>query len=53
MELNNTELMSINGGGVTASYLNALARIYTTVLNVGQTLGSALRRAVNGKYCKV
>ena len=54
-ELNNKELMDIIGGAnwLTASFINAAARSIETVMNVGRSLGSAIRRAFSGKICSV
>ena len=54
-ELNNKELMNIEGGAnwLTASFINAAARTIETVLDVGRSLGSAIRRAFSGKICSV
>ena len=54
-ELNNKELMGIIGGAnwLTAAFLNAAARTIDTVLGVGRSLGTAIRRLVNGKVCPV
>lgn len=54
-ELNNRELMEIMGGAnwLTAAFFNAAARTIETVLGVGRSLGSAIRRLVNGKICPV
>lgn len=52
-EMNNKQLIEINGGALNAAFLNAAARLFSTILDLGQTLGSAIRRAINGKYCKI
>lgn len=54
-ELNNKEMMEIIGGAnwLTAAFFNAAARTIETVLGVGRSLGSAIRRLVNGKVCPV
>lgn len=54
-ELNNKELMNIEGGAnwLTASFFNAAARTVETILGVGRSLGSAIRRLVNGKICSI
>lgn len=56
IELNNKELMNIEGGAVnwlTAAFFNAAARAMDTVMNVGRSLGSAIRRAFSGKVCSI
>ena len=54
-ELNNKELMSVEGGAnwLTASFLNAAARTIETVMDIGRSLGSAIRRALSGKVCSI
>ena len=54
-ELNNKEMMEIIGGAnwLTAAFFNAAARTIETVLGVGRSLGSAIRRLVNGKVCSI
>lgn len=51
-ELKNKELLNIDGGAsLSASFFNALSRTVETVLEVGRSLGSALRRIFNGSSC--
>lgn len=52
MRLSNQELREINGGAITASLLNAISRAISTTLNLGQVIGSAIRRAFSKNYCK-
>ena len=54
-ELNNKELLTINGGAswFSASFLNAAARAMNTLLELGRSLGSSIRRSMRGKYCKI
>ena len=53
-ELNKYELLEISGGaGVTAAFLNAVARTISTVVDVGRSLGSAIRRLASGNVCPV
>ena len=56
INLNDKELMSIEGGAsnwLTAAFVNATARAINTVLDVGRSLGSAIRRVFSGKVCSV
>ena len=55
MELSNKELLEIDGGAsfYTAAFINAAARGISTVMNVGRSLGTAIRRLVNGKWCSL
>lgn len=55
-ELDNKELLNIDGGAAsfyTAAFINAAARGISTVMNVGRSLGTAIRRLVNGKWCSL
>ena len=51
IKVENNELIKINGGGLTAAYLNAAARAVNTILDFGRTIGSSIRRIVSRKYC--
>lgn len=51
MKLNEMELYKINGGAISATFLNAIARAINTILNLGRTLGSSIRRIYNKNYC--
>lgn len=53
MILQDRELIDINGGGISASLLNAFARGIKTVFEVGQAIGSAIRRIQSRKYCSL
>ena len=51
-ELNNKELLQIDGGaGITAAFLNAASRGISTVLELGRSLGSAIRRISSNNLC--
>lgn len=52
-ELNNKELMNVDGGGWSGTLFNSISRAIDTVMNVGRSLGSAIRRLVNGSICPV
>ena len=51
--LRNDELVLIKGGGITATMLNSLSRFMDTLYNLGQAVGSSLRRLVSKKVCRV
>ena len=53
MELTNQELMDINGGGITAAFLTATAKLVSTVYDMGRAFGSAIRRITSGNMCKI
>lgn len=50
--LKDSESILIYGGAkFSASLLSALTKGITTILNLGQILGTSLRRIINKKYC--
>ncbi len=50
--LNNNELYLIKGGvKITAALLSALSNGVTTILNLGQILGTAIKRIFKKNYC--
>ena len=53
MILTKEELTMINGGGLTATLLNALSRTVTTLYGIGVAIGSSLRRLISGKMCRL
>lgn len=54
IELRKEELLSVNGGAtINASLLNAASRAITLIINMGRSLGSAIRRTFGGALCKV
>lgn len=53
--LKEEDLIKIKAGGTmfTPTLVNALARIIGTLFEIGQSIGSSLRRVVNRNYCKI
>ena len=51
--LNKEELLKVSGGGITAAWLNAAARAVTTLVDLGRSLGTAIRRSISGKVCSL
>ena len=51
MKLDNNNLINVYGGGWTAAYLNAAARAANTILDLGRTVGTSIRRLFSKKYC--
>lgn len=51
MKLTDQELFKIQGGALSASLLNAFARAVSTILDLGRTIGSAIRRMYSKNYC--
>lgn len=55
LELKKEELLNIEGGAslTSAAWLNAAARAITTLIDLGRSLGTAIRRSISGKVCKI
>ena len=53
VELKNNEMLNISGGSVSAAWLNALSRAVTTLMDLGRSLGTSIRRSISGKVCPV
>lgn len=53
MKLNKNELLEIKGGAITATLINAFARGINTMMSLGRSLGTAIRRIYRGKVCKL
>ena len=48
-------MLSISGGAsiTSAAWLNAAARAITTLVDLGRSLGTAIRRSISGNVCKI
>ncbi len=51
MNLKDQDLVTINGGGVGATFLNYLSNAIKVVYTIGQDLGGAIRRIATGRTC--
>lgn len=51
MKLKNYELLDINGGAISATWLNSCSRFVSLVIGVGRMVGSSLRRIINRNFC--
>lgn len=53
IELKEKELYDINGGAVnwSGTFINAITSAGKFIYNLGQALGSSVRRIVGGNYC--
>ncbi len=51
MVLHDMELIKVKGGSLTTSMINALSKAMTTILKIGQTIGSVIRRTITNSYC--
>ena len=50
-ELNKQELLQISGGAISGSLINAFIRGISTILDLGRSLGTAIRRIQTGQFC--
>lgn len=51
MKLSKCELLHIQGGAITSSWLNAISRAASTLMDIGRAIGSSLRRVLTRNYC--
>lgn len=51
MILKNDELIKVSGGAISGTMLNALSRGLSTLLDLGRSLGTAIRMIITGKRC--
>lgn len=52
-ELNNEELYDIKGGAISGTLINAFVRGINAILDLGRSLGNAIRRISSNKICKL
>lgn len=54
VKINEKEMFNVIGGATIGySLINAITKAVQTVYSIGQSIGSSLRRVVNGKYCSL
>lgn len=53
IKLENKELLSIIGGKVSASLINSVFRGASLILELGRSLGTAIRRITSRKSCSL
>ncbi len=53
MILNKNELLNISGGAVNATFINAIVKGISLLMDLGKTLGSTIRRAVTNSSCEI
>ena len=53
MQLETQELMMIRGGSsvTLVSFINSMVRALSTFKDLGNTLGSTLKRFIQGRFC--
>ncbi len=51
-KINKEQMKKVTGGfNITASFITALVRGINSVMDVGRSLGTSIRRATSGKFC--
>lgn len=51
MELNNEDLLKIRGGALNATMINAIVRGIDIMIDLGRSIGSAIRRLQDNNKC--
>ncbi len=52
--LEKNQLIIIKGGlNISGTLLNSIARLMNSILDVGRSFGSGIRRIVSGKKCPI
>ena len=51
IQLQKTELLNINGGSISGNMINAFSKAINTILDLGRSMGTAIRRIVTGNLC--
>lgn len=51
MNLKKEELLNINGGGISGTLLNSIIRGVNALLDLGRSLGTAIRRLGSNNIC--
>lgn len=49
--LKEEQLKNIKGGAISASFITAIVRGVNTILDLGRSLGTIIRRIQTGKLC--
>lgn len=50
-DLNKEELLNVDGGSISGTFISALTRGVNTLLDMGRSLGTAIRRIGSGNVC--
>ncbi len=50
-ELNRKELLNIEGGAISGTLISSITRGINTILDLGRSLGSAIRRLGSNNVC--
>jgi len=50
-DLNKEELLNVDGGSISGTLISSLTRGINTLLDMGRSLGTAIRRIGSGNVC--
>ena len=53
MKIKNEELLQIVGGAISASMINTIIRGINSFLDLGRSVGTAIRRIQSGRICSL
>ncbi len=53
MKIEDINLLKVEAGGISASFINYLSTALKTVYNIGQGLGGAIRRIATKNVCPI
>ncbi len=53
MKLSNEELIFIVGGTLTGTLINSISRAISALLDMGRSLGTAIRRIASRNLCQL
>ena len=53
MKIKNEELMQIVGGAISDSMINTIIRGINSFLDLGRSVGTAIRRIQSGRICSL
>lgn len=53
MEINKQQLLQIYGGAISGTLLNSIVRGINALLDLGRSLGTAIRRIGNNSICSI
>lgn len=51
MVINNEKLLEVSGGAITGTFINSISRAINSVLDVGRSLGTAIRMIYSNRKC--
>lgn len=51
IQLEKKELLNINGGSISGTMINAFSKALNSLLDLGRSLGTSIRRISSGNLC--